>query len=499
MKKRIFAWILLAGFVLLLLNLIVFKIHWQLSMAAYVIIVFAFLFANGNLRQTRRGDIMPPDGQDDDNEENSTGNAEDGKVYGGFVMHFRYGYGNGFREFEIEEKNVIAELKQNNVETHLTGQDEVKRALQNPIGTGRLSEIVKPGEKTVIVTSDITRPMPGSTVLPPVIDELQSAGLDLKDITVVFALGSHRKHTEEEKKHLAGEETYNKVKCIDSDVDRCRMLGTTSRGTPVEIFDEVADADRVICLGNIEYHYFAGYSGGVKAIMPGVSTRAAIQANHSAMIKDAARAGAVDDNPVRLDIEEVARFIRVDFILNVVLDEDKRIIKAVAGHPVEAHREGCRFLDSLYKVKIPDRADIVVTTPGGFPKDINLYQAQKALDNAKHAIRDGGIIILLAACTEGYGEKVFERWIHESSSPDDLITKIGGNFELGGHKAAAIALVEKKARVFIVSEMPDEMSKRLYMEPFNNMEDALAKAFSDLGPGARVLLMPHGGSTLPVV
>lgn len=414
-------------------------------------------------------------------------------------MHFRYGFGKDYKEFDINDENIMAELSQNNVKTELAGRDEVIRALMNPIGTGRLSTIVKPGEKIVIVTSDITRPMPSKTVLPPLLDELAEAGVKDEDITVVFALGSHRKHTEDEKKDIVGEAVYSRIRCVDSDPDYCKMLGTTTSGTPVEIFSEVADADRVICLGNIEYHYFAGYSGGAKAIMPGVSTRAAIQANHSAMVRDEARAGAMNDNPVRQDIEEVVRFLPIDFILNVVLDENKTIIKAVAGHHVEAHREGCRFLDSLYKIKIPVKADIVITTPGGFPKDINLYQAQKALDNAKHAVRDDGIIILLAACTEGYGESVFTRWINASSSPDDLVNKIKVNFELGGHKAAAIALVEKKARVFIVSDMSHEMSKRLYMEPFDSMNTALSCAFSELGTDARVLLMPHGSSTLPIV
>lgn len=414
-------------------------------------------------------------------------------------MHFKYKYGRGYREFDIPDVNIMAELRQNDVRVELTGIDEVRRALREPISSKRLSGIVSSGEKTVIVTSDITRPMPTRTVLPVVLEELQSAGVRYEDITVVFALGSHRKHTEEEMRYLLGDDIYEKVRCVDSDPDRCRMLGTTSRGTPVEIFEEVADADRIICLGNIEYHYFAGYSGGAKAIMPGVSTRAAIQANHSAMIRDEARAGALDGNPVRKDIDEVAKFVPIDFIVNVVLDENKNIIKAVAGHYLHAHREGCLFLDTLYKVTIPAKADIVITTPGGFPKDINLYQAQKALDNAKHAVRDDGIIILLASCSEGYGEKVFERWINSSDSPDSLIERIKTNFELGGHKAAAIALVEKKARVFIVSDLDRGKCERLYMEPFSGMQEALERAFSLLGPDARVLLMPHGGSTLPVV
>ena len=287
-------------------------------------------------------------------------------------MYFKYGYGKGFREFHIPDGNVMAELRQNDVTVSLTGIDEVRRAISEPIASKRLSEIVSRGEKTVIITSDITRPMPTKTVLPAALEELLKAGLEYEDITVVFALGSHRKHTEEEMRYLTGDDIYEKVRCIDSDADRCRMLGTTSRGTPVEIFDEVADADRIICLGNIEYHYFAGYSGGAKAVMPGVSTRAAIQANHSAMVRDEARAGALDDNPVRQDIDEVVKFVPIDFIVNVVLDENKNIIKAVAGHYLHAHREGCRFLDPHYIVTIPRKADIVITPPGGFQKYINL-------------------------------------------------------------------------------------------------------------------------------
>ncbi len=474
MKRRILAWVVLAGFVLLLLNLIVIRFQWQLSLVIYLIIAFAFILTNGS-RQAKLKSLDPK------------------------KIKFKYGFGKEYKEFEIDDANIMAELRQNDVQIGLTGAEEVKRALEEPIGSKRLSELVKPGEKTVIITSDITRPMPSKLVLPSVVDELLKAGLTYEDITIVFALGNHRKQTEDEKKYLVGEDIYNKIKCIDSDVSKCKMLGVTERGTPVEIFDVVAEADRRICLGNIEFHYFAGYSGGAKAIMPGVSTRAAIQANHSRMVLNEARAGAIEDNPVRLDIEEVVRFVPVDFIVNVVLDEKKNIIKAVAGHPVEAHREGCKFLDGLYKAVIPEKADIVITTPGGYPKDINLYQAQKALDNAKHAVRDGGIIILLAACTEGYGEEVFERWVSSSGSPDDLINGIKSNFELGGHKAAAIALVEKKAKVFMVTDMSDDLVQKLYMTPFKEMQDALEKAFEELGSNSSVLLMPFGGSTLPVL
>ena len=414
-------------------------------------------------------------------------------------MKIFLGFGKSKVDIEIDNSNLLGILKPNDVPVQLTGVDEVKRAMKEPIGSPRLKEIVKPGKKVVIITSDITRPMPSKIVLPVILEELFEAGVSEEDITIVFSLGSHRKHTEEEKRALVGEDIYNKIKCIDSDAKDSVHLGKSSKGTPVNIFRPVVEADFRICLGNIEYHYFAGYSGGAKAIMPGVSTRDAIQANHSRMIEDGARAGILEGNHVREDIDEVADFVPIDFILNVVLDENKNIIKAVAGHYIKAHREGCRFLDSIYKVKIPDKADIVIVSPGGYPKDINLYQAQKALDNSAHAVKDGGIIILVASCKEGLGESVFERWMLEAESSESMITKIHNKFELGGHKAAAIAMVLRKARVFLVSDMEADFVRKLFLEPYTNVKDAITCAFNQLGNNAKVLVMPYGGSTLPII
>jgi nickel-dependent lactate racemase len=414
-------------------------------------------------------------------------------------MKFSLNYGKGTVDITIDDKNMLAVLQPNSVETDLRGSEEVRRAIGSPIGTKPLKELVTPGEKIVIITSDITRPMPSKIVLPVVLQELYDAKIPVSDITIIFALGSHRKQTEKEMKYLVGESIYNNVRCIDSDMADFVNLGVTSYGTPVDIFGIVANADRRICLGNIEYHYFAGYSGGAKAIMPGVSTRAAIQANHSKMVRDEARTGEMLNNPVRMDIDEVVSFIAIDFIVNVVLDERKEIIKAVAGHYFEAHREGCKFLDQLYKIKIPRHADIVIVSPGGYPKDINIYQAQKALDNAKHAVRDGGIIILVASCQEGYGEGVFERWIKRANTSDEMIEEIQKNFELGGHKAAAIAMVLSKCDVYLVSALDDEVVEKTFMTPWKNLQAAYHSALQKLGPDSEVIIMPFGGATLPDV
>ena len=412
-------------------------------------------------------------------------------------MRIGFGIGTGVQYAEVPDRNLLGVLHANEVSFDLTDDAEVRRALNEPIGAPRLREVVKPGEKIAIVTSDITRPMPTWKVMPALLDELYAAGVSGKDGTLVFALGSHRHHTQEEMRHLAGERAWEEIRCVDCDPDDCVHMGVTSHGTPVDITRVVAEADRRICMGNIEYHYFAGYSGGAKAIMPGVSTRAAIQSNHSMMVLESACAGALETNPLRMDIEEAGRICGIDYIVNVVLDEHKNIVRCVAGDSVLAHRAGCRVLDSLYRKELPQAADIVLVSQGGAPKDLNLYQTQKALDNAKHAVKPGGVIVLIGSCKEGLGEKTFEEWITSAPTARSLIDRIQREFRLGGHKAAAIAMVLENADIYLVSDLPDELVRKLFMIPYHTVEEAYAAAAAKCGPDAAVLAMPYGGSTLP--
>ncbi len=412
-------------------------------------------------------------------------------------MILKFGFGTGIQEVEVREDRLLGILNANDVPVELTGEAEVRRALDAPIGAPVVEQVVRPGEKIAIITSDITRPCPTWKILPALLERLYQAGVAREDITLVFALGSHRGHTPQEMEHLAGEEAYRQIRCVDSDPKDCIRLGVTSRGTPVDITRVVAQADKRICLGNIEYHYFAGFSGGAKAIMPGVSTREAIQANHTMMIMPEAHAGRLEGNPLREDIEEAGRICGIDYIVNVVLDEHKQIIRAVAGDVTLAHREGCRFLDQLYRKELKQKADIVLVSQGGAPKDLNLYQTQKALDNAKHAVRDCGIIILMGSCREGLGEKVFQNWIEEAEKPEDLVRRVRQNFQLGGHKAAAIAMVLEKADVYLVSEMDPALTRSCFLQPFTSAQAAFDQALEKLGQDSTVLAMPSGGSTLP--
>jgi len=413
-------------------------------------------------------------------------------------MKLEFGYGKGFQYVEVPEKNLLHILTANEMHHAFRDEAAVRYALENPVGAPRLCRVVRPGQKIAVITSDISRPLPSYQVLPPVLEELHRAGVDLNDVTVVFGLGSHRKHTEEEKQRLVGKQVWNTVRCVDSDPDDCVQMGITQRGTPVDITRVVAEADVRICLGNIEFHYFAGYSGGAKAIMPGVSTPAAIQANHRLMVQTAACAGRLEGNPIREDIEEAGKICGIDYIVNAVLDEHKKIVYCVAGDAVAAHREGCRYLDTMYRKEISQRADIVIVSQGGAPKDANLYQTQKALDNAKHAVKKGGTIILIGACQEGMGSERFSSWLTQAPTAHAMVERIGREFQLGGHKAAAIGMVLEDAQIDLISEMDPAFVRSIFLNPRETAQVAFDKAMERYGENATVIAMPFGGATLPI-
>ena len=414
-------------------------------------------------------------------------------------MKLEFGYGTGVQTVQVPEKNLMGVLTANEMQHERRGGDAVRHALAHPIGAEPLHTLAKPGQKIAIIASDVSRPVPSSEILPVILDELHAAGCRDEDITVVFALGSHRHHTVQEQERLAGSEVFRRVRCVDSDPDDCVHMGVTKNGTPVDVTRAVAQADFRICTGNIEFHYFAGYSGGVKAIMPGVSTPAAIQANHRMMVSELACAGNLDTNPLRQDIEEAGRICGVDYIVNVVLDEHRKIVYAVAGDAVLAHRAGCQYLDRMYRKPIAQKADIVLVSQGGAPKDANLYQTQKALDNAKHAVKKGGTIILIGACQEGLGSAKFEQWLTGSPSAHAMVERIGREFELGGHKAAAIGMVLENARIDLVSKMDSDFVRSIFLNPQPSAQAAFDEAMERYGADARVLAMPFGGATLPVV
>ena len=406
-------------------------------------------------------------------------------------MKIELAYGHGHFNFDLP----AAENNLTTFQPHRNSIDPVCLALAAPLDSPRLCELAHAGQKVVIVTSDITRPCPTHLLLPPLMDELASAGIRDEDVTVVFALGSHRKHTPEEQRTLTGNAMTERLHCIDSDPGQTIQIGCTTRGTPIEIFEPVVRADFRIVLGNVEPHYFAGYSGGAKALIPGVCSVNTIRANHAFMVDPLACSGNLDTNPVRQDIEEGAAMLGIDFMLNVVLDSDKNIVVAAAGNPITAHRWLCKVVDAVSMNHVKKQADIVIVSAGGYPKDINMYQAQKALDNAAAAAKPGGQIIWLAQCQEGLGNKTFEEWM-VGSSPEMILARIQQDFVLGGHKAAAIARVLKRANILLVSDLPDDLVRQCSMEPYHDLDSALQAALGRCQPDPLISVIPEGGSVL---
>lgn len=406
-----------------------------------------------------------------------------------------FAFGSMALELDIPERNVSSIILPSEPEKKENPAFLIKKALENPIKSRRLSEIVKPDSRIAIIVSDVTRPTPTAKLLPPLLEELYLGGAKDENITIVFALGLHRNQTEEESRKLVGEDVYEKIRCIQHDTSRCKHIGTTSRGTPIEVFEEILGKDVIIGAGSIEFHYYAGYSGGAKSVLPGVSSKEAVITNHKMMIDEKAVSGRVD-GPVRQDMEEAAKIFGLDFILNVVLDSKKEIVAAVAGDFIEAHRKGVEFVDSMYKVPV-EPADAVIVSCGGFPKDINLFQAHKALDNATQAVKERGSIILVAECAEGIGNQVYECWNRECRCPDDAIERFKQCFEFGGHKTAIIAKISKKFRLYLVSKLSDEQARNAFFTPMPGVKEALSAVLSE-NPDAKIHLMPHGGQTLPV-
>ncbi|MDD4653430.1 MAG: nickel-dependent lactate racemase, partial [Methanothrix sp.] len=288
------------------------------------------------------------------------------------------GYGQGCLDLMLEKgaEVVLAE------ELAAAPAGEIERSLNHSLGKS-LDDFA--GSKSAsILASDITRPAPSHLMLPPLIRRLEDLGI--RDLKIIFALGTHRRMTPGEEQQLLRDRTA--LPRMQHDPKKCVYLGETGRGTPVEILETALSSDLIVATGNIEYHYYAGYSGGAKAVLPGISSVRSVVKNHELMRDPKSITGRVD-SPVRQDMEDAAGIAGLDFILNVVLNGRKEIVQSVAGDYISAHRTGVATVDRMYCRPV-EPAEIVVTCAGGRPKDLNLFQAQKALDNAKNAAVPGG-------------------------------------------------------------------------------------------------------------
>ncbi len=412
-------------------------------------------------------------------------------------MENKLKYGRSKLTVNIPDKNFQGKIMPEEAEALSNPEAEVNKSLDAPIESAKLEELVSPEDNVVILVSDISRPAPSTVMLPPIINRLNSSGVSDDKIKIIFGLGVHRRQTPEEKKKLVGDEIYSRIKCIDHDRYQCEQIGITSRGTEAEVFKEVLDADFIVATGNLEYHYFAGFSGGAKALAPGVCSKNTIMQNHKQFMDPLARSGQIEGNPVREDIEEIANMVGVDFLVNAVLNRQKETIKIVSGDIEAAHRQGKKYIEEIYEKSIDEKADIVITSPGGFPKDIDLYQTHKSMEHAARAVKEGGKMIVVGECGDGLGEENFAEALTGDKSPQELIEELENEFILGRHKASRVADIHQSSEIILVSSLPKSITEKLFFRCCSDVNSALEEALADIGRDAKVLVIPFGISTLP--
>lgn len=418
------------------------------------------------------------------------------------MKEYHFEYGEKELSFELDESRVIGELYMNKTPIIDNPAQAIKKALDHPIDSPPLKKLVKPGETVAILANDPTRVANTHVFMPILVEYLNAAGIADENIVILFALGTHRPMTEAEMTEEVTPAIAKRIRMLNSVAkqdDDFIEVGVTSRGTPVRFHKEVVNADHIICTGSVVHHFFAGYGGGRKALFPGVSQYETIRKNHSLMLDPAASIGHLEGNPIYEDQVEGTEMCRPTFLVNVVLNEEKEFTGIFFGDYITAHKAACRFVDSQNGVIVPQTAPVVIASCGGYPKDINIYQMQKSMDNAVNAVAEGGIIILLAECREGSGSAVFDETVERFDSVQAIEDSVRKDFQIGRHKAYAVTRLMKKAQFYLISSLDEKYAKQAFFTPIHSVEEGLALAAEKFGADCSIILMPHASYTVPIV
>ena len=406
---------------------------------------------------------------------------------------------------EIPDENFVCALEPAGHEESVKGTQEeiVEDALANPIGSPGLEELVKGKRRMVIISSDHTRPVPSRVTMPILLRHIRAANPGI-DITILIATGFHRPTTHEELVGRYGEKIVAEERIVVHRAfdDEMADLGTLPSGGRLLLNKVAIDTDLLIAEGFIEPHFFAGFSGGRKAVLPGIASGTTVMANHCSefIASPCARTGILDGNPIHRDMLYAAQQAKLAFILNVVIDAEKKVIAAFAGDSTEAHEAGCAFVGRRAQVgKNP--TDIVITTNGGYPLDQNIYQAVKGMTAAEANCREDGVIIMVAACNDGHGGESFCRMLTEASTPKALLDRFAAiprnETNPDQWEAQILARILDKFTVILVTDMCDpKMIRGMHMEHAAKFEDALRRAFELKGAKATVSVIPDGVSVV---
>ena len=422
------------------------------------------------------------------------------------MREIQFPYGRGHLTCALEEDR-LHDVLLSGVESYVPEHDQqelVRLALENPVGQPRLSKLAEGKKNIVVITSDHTRPVPSKITLPLLLEEIRR-GAPQADVTILVATGCHRSMTEAEQLDKFGEEVCRREKIVVHDCDDAENLtdiGQLPSGGRCIVNRLAVEADLLVAEGFIEPHFFAGFSGGRKAVLPGVAGRATVLENHCSrhIAHEKARTGILEGNPIHEDMVWAARRAGLAFILNVVLNAEKKIIFAVAGDMEKAHACGCDFLSRICRVS-GKASDIVITTNGGYPLDQNVYQSPKGMTAAETVVRDGGVIIMLASSSDGVGGDAF---YHQLADEADIsrtmamfLSREPAQTVPDQWQTQILLRILKKASVIYVSELPDETIRALHMTPAHSLQEALKLACERLGnPNASITAIPDGVSVV---
>ncbi|MEM4262807.1 MAG: nickel-dependent lactate racemase [Thermoplasmata archaeon] len=404
-------------------------------------------------------------------------------------------YGNTTETVELDDRNVELVLYPNSVRSG-NEMEILRKAIDNPINSPGLEEFLKGKKNIVLVANDATRPTPTSRIMEIIYPVLKD-----KNFKILIATGSHRAPTEEEYEFIFGK-LYPRIKdrvvVHDAKKSECVSIGRTRHGTEMCLNKLVTDADAIIPIGSVEPHYFAGYTGGRKSLLPGVASYDTITANHKLAISQQAQALKLKGNPVAEEMDDAeALFLKLNiFSIMTVLDSNHRTYAAAAGNLRDSFQALTKKADEVFCVPIKRQAEIVVTVATE-PTDIDLYQSQKALDNGKYAMKEGGIIILVSACRSGIGSQTFLDLLGSEKTCQAVIEKLNREYKLGYHKAGKMAEIGLKSQMWAVTPLDPEIVRKAHMRPFRSVKEALKEALREKGPGAKVTFIMDGGLTIP--
>lgn len=407
-------------------------------------------------------------------------------------------YGRDEQLVTLADHHIAGTIYPNDVET-ADETETLQEALLNPIRSVSFTEFLRKTTNLLVIVNDGTRPTPTAKIL----DIIEPAIRDI-EVRFIIATGSHRAPTEEELHFIFGRHVARfreRISVHDSRADEEMVhIGTSKGGTDMWINRRIMEADRLTVIGSVEPHYFAGYTGGRKALLPGLASYRTIEQNHKHALRAEARVLTLEGNPVHEDTLDALKALEAKplFSIQAVLDRHRRIYAARAGHIHESFYAAIEKAKEVFCVTIDGRADIVVSV-APYPMDVDLYQSQKALENGKLALKDGGILILVSKCREGIGHETFLELLSSHRTQHDILEKIAGGYSLGYHKAARLADLGSWAELWAVTDLSDDLVRDVRMRPFDSVQDAVNEALKAKGPEAKTLFLMDGSTTVPMV